>query len=66
MSDYAVKGSDGGTVHQAHVPCFLGLKNFYGHIGLIERGSLINKLSDGSGRLLCCPVPLLGFQHQLD
>ena len=24
VSDYAVKGSDGGTVHQAHVPCFLG------------------------------------------
>lgn len=55
VSDYAVKGSDGGTVHQAHVPCFLGLKNFYGHIGLIERGSLINKLSDGSGDYYVAP-----------
>ena len=55
VSDYAVKGSDGGTVHQAHVPCFLGLKNFYGHIGLIERGALINKLSDGSGDYYVAP-----------
>lgn len=55
VSDYAVKGSDGGTVHQAHVPCFLGLKNFYGHIGLIERGALINKLSDSSGDYYVAP-----------
>ena len=31
------------------------MKNFYGHIGLIERGSLINKLSDGSGDYYVAP-----------
>ena len=55
ISDYAVKGSDGEAVFTAKVPVFFGLKNFYGHIGRIERGSLINKLSDGSGEYYVAP-----------
>ena len=37
------------------------MKNFYGHIGLIERGSLINKLSDGSGDYYVAPSLYAGY-----
>ena len=32
ISDYEVKDENGDTVYTAHVPCFFGLKNFYGHL----------------------------------
>ena len=55
VSDYDVIGADGTKKQTMHIPCFFGLKNFYGHVGLIERGALINKLSDGSGDYYVAP-----------
>ena len=55
VSDYDVIGADGTKKQTMHIPCFLGLKNFYGHIGLIERGALMNKLSDGSADYYVAP-----------
>ena len=48
VSNYDVIGKDGTKVWTAPVPCFFGLKNCYGHVGLIERGSLMEKKDDGS------------------
>ena len=55
VSDYDVIGADGTKKQTMHIPCFFGLKNFYGHIGLIERGALMNKLSDGSADYYVAP-----------
>ena len=55
VSDFDVIGADGTKKQTVHIPCFFGLKNFYGHIGLIERGALMNKLSDGSADYYVSP-----------
>ncbi|RKU75654.1 hypothetical protein DW945_22130 [Parabacteroides sp. AM44-16] len=55
VSDYDVIGKDGTKKQTMHIPCFFGLKNFYGHIGLIERGALMNKLADGSADYYVAP-----------
>lgn len=49
VSNYIVKGSSGETLYTAPVPVFFGLKNAFGYLGRWERGSVINKKSDGSG-----------------
>lgn len=63
---YEVKGADGNTLQSFNVPCFFGLKNFYGHIGLIERGTLIQKLDDGSGDIYVSPSLYSGFDGTFD
>ena len=55
VSDYDVIGKDGTKKQTMHIPCFFGLKNLYGHIGLIERGALMNKLADGSADYYVAP-----------
>ena len=37
------------------VPCFFGLKNFYGYLGRWERGLLINKNAGGGGDIYVVP-----------
>jgi hypothetical protein len=49
VSNYAVTDAGGATVYTAPVPCFFGLKNFFGHISRWSRGDLVNKLANGSG-----------------
>lgn len=55
VSDFDVIGQDGTKKQTMHIPCFFGLKNFYGHIGLIERGAVMNKLEDGSADYYVAP-----------
>ncbi|MFK2681139.1 hypothetical protein ACIXT9_02445 [Bacteroides fragilis] len=61
VSTYNVIGKDGSVVYAAPVPCFFGLKNFYGHIGLIERGSLIQKKEGGGGDYYVAPSMFANF-----
>ena len=63
---YELKGADGSTLQSFNVPCFFGLKNFYGHIGLIERGTLIQKLDGGSGDFYVSPSLYEGFAGTFD
>ena len=63
---YDVKDEDGTILQTFNVPSFFGLKNFYGHIGLIERGTLIQKLDDGSGDLYVSPSLYDGFNGTFD
>ena len=45
-----------GTVEKTYnAPCFFGLKNFFGYLGRWERGTLINKIADGSGDMYVLP-----------
>lgn len=55
VSNYAVKNGSGTTVYTAPVPCFFGLKNFYGHISRWKRGMIVNKLSSGAGDVYVQP-----------
>ena len=55
VSDFDVIGADGTKKQTVHIPCFFGLKNSYGYIGLIERGALMNKLADGSADYYVSP-----------
>lgn len=51
----SVKNSSDAVEKTYNAPCFFGLKNFYGYMGRWERGSLINKLADGSGDMYVLP-----------
>ena len=50
----AVKGPS-GTLQTVSVPCFFGLKNFYGYMGRWERGRLINKVAGGAADIYVLP-----------
>ena len=63
---YEVKGEDGSTLQTVNVPCFFGLKNFYGHIGHIERGTLMNRLPDGTAEYYVTPSLYGGFSLDLE
>ena len=52
----SVKNSSDTVEKTYNAPCFFGLKNFYGYLGRWERGSLINKLADGSGDMYVLPA----------
>ncbi len=44
-----------GTTSTVNVPCFFGLKNFFGYLGRWGRGKLINKTSDGGYDMYVVP-----------
>ncbi len=55
VSNYVVKGASGETLYTAPVPVFFGLKNFYGYMGRLERGILLNKIAGGAGDVYVVP-----------
>ena len=50
-----VRNSGGSVEKTYNVPCFFGLKNFFGYLGRWERGCLINKISGGAGDVYVVP-----------
>ena len=47
ISNYIVK-EGGTTLYTAPVPCFFGLKNFFGYIGRLGRGEIFRKIDGGA------------------
>ena len=45
---YDVQGPS-GKLQTVNIPCFFGLKNFFGCMYRLERGALINKVAGGAG-----------------
>ena len=51
---YDVQGAS-GKVATVKIPCFFGLKNFFGYMGRWERGRLINKVAGGAADIYIVP-----------
>ncbi len=55
LSVWPVEAGDGSTFATVNVPVFFGLKNFYGYLGRLGRGELINKTEGGGGDIYVVP-----------
>ena len=63
---YEVKDADGNLLQTVNIPSFFGLKNFYGHMGMIERGTIMNRMPDGTAEYYVSPSLYTNFSMDLE